>query len=78
MECFIIVQGQSETKAAGYLDPASPTAIFVHYSCMDFHEEKKPMLCSTLKTFEKKKELIQIQKQIFRNNKKTWNKSYKW
>lgn len=55
MECFIIVQGQSEAKAAGYLDPASPTAIFVHYSCMDFHEEKKPMLCSTLKTFEKKK-----------------------
>lgn len=65
MECFIIVQGQSEAKASGYLDPASPTAIFVHYSCMNFHEEKKPMLCSTLKTFEKKKELIQIQKQIF-------------
>ena len=47
MECFIIVQGQSEAKASGYLDPASPTAIFVHYSCMNFHEEKKPMLCST-------------------------------
>ena len=39
MECFIIVQGQSEAKAVGYLDPALPTAIFVHYSCMDFHEE---------------------------------------
>ncbi len=77
MECFIIVQGQSEAKASGYLDPASPTAIFVHYSCMNFHEEKKPMLCSTLKTFEKKKRVNSNTKTNILKQQKTWNKSYK-
>jgi hypothetical protein len=45
-----------EIKASDHLDPASPNAIFVHCSCMDFHGEKTTAFCSpTLKTFQKKK-----------------------